>query len=248
MNRQTIGHVAQITRYPVKSMAGEHLNHTHIAAYGLYGDRSHAFIDDSKEGWDRYFTARQLPVLLGYKASFTASTAQDEFPPLRITSPDGREFSWDGQLLQEIQSASRPGLSMIRHEPDSRELLAVDTGGILIITDRTLRKLGKLLGKELDPRRFRANLMISLNDDDCRDDASLIGKRLSVGSAVLEVAQECERCSVITIDPDTYEREVRILKTVKEEMNLKFGVYASVVQTGGASRGDNGVHFRVKLS
>lgn len=43
---------------------------------------------------------------------------------------------------------------------------------------------------------------------------------------------------MITIDPDTYERDASILKKVNEEMNLNFGVYASVVEIGHACVGD----------
>ncbi|QYR19366.1 MOSC domain-containing protein [Paenibacillus sp. sptzw28] len=222
----------------MKSMAGEHLNQAQFAAYGLYGDRSHALIDESLEGWERYFTAREIPDLLGYKAAFTEGSCPDEFPGLQITSPGGEVFYWDDRLLQEIQKFSNRTISLLRHSPDNEKLLAVDTEGILIINDRSLNKLETILGRGVDKRRFRANLVISLMNGCITDETQLVGKRLSIGSTRLHVTQECERCSMITIDPDTYNRDISILKKLNEEMNLNFGVYASVLAQGNAGIGD----------
>jgi uncharacterized protein YcbX len=48
LSNQPIGEIIQINRYPVKSFAGESLTTSKIEAYGVYGDRSHAFIDETK--------------------------------------------------------------------------------------------------------------------------------------------------------------------------------------------------------
>ncbi|WP_442600788.1 MOSC domain-containing protein [Paenibacillus sp. KN14-4R] len=243
MNDSSVGTIHQLTRYPVKSMAGQPIDQTYIAKYGLYGDRSHAFIDPTKEGWNRYITARKFPQMLGYQAKLhEASTGNElhttnEFPPVHITSPDGRELRWDETLLQEMQMYSDRTLTMIHHQPDSQELLAVDSGGILIISDRSLRKLENLVGSDVDPRRFRANMLLTLYDT-AEDETNWIGKKLRIGECRLEVIEPCERCMLITIDPDTYERNVNILKKVNQEMNLQFGVYANVIEVGDVRIGD----------
>ncbi|MBD2863114.1 MOSC domain-containing protein [Paenibacillus oceani] len=238
MQKRWVGEVTHITRYPVKSMAGESLTRTAVAAYGLYGDRSHALVDPAKQGWERYITARQIPRLLGYRPTFLEQSTEGEFPQLQIASPDGRTFGWDEQLLSELGSLSNRTMTMIRHQPDSVDLLAVDTGAILLITDRSLRKLERLTGREIDPRRFRANIVVSLHEDATEDETGWIGKELSIGGCRLQIEEPCERCSVITLDPDTYERDVKILKQVNEQMNLIFGVYASVTAVGDVGVGD----------
>jgi MOSC domain-containing protein YiiM len=43
---------------------------------------------------------------------------------------------------------------------------------------------------------------------------------------------------MITINPDTFELDTSLLKKVKEEMNLHFGVYASVIKTGQINVGE----------
>lgn len=237
-----IGEVKNISRYPIKSMAGEDLKTIRIDAYGLYGDRSHAFIDAAKEGWERYITARQLPHLLGYKVRLGEDISLDEFPQVEVLTPDGRLVTWDETLLDEIQSHFEQKIAMIRCKPDSTDLLAVDTGGILIVTDHSLHQLEHLVGNSIDIRRFRPNLVISLNSQHISNDSDLIGKRLRIGNTELQLIEECERCSIITIDPDTYERDSSILKKVNEEMNLNFGVYASVIKVGEVNVGDK-VYF-----
>lgn len=208
-----------------------------IEYYGIYGDRSHAFIDETKEGWNKYFTARNSSKMLGYKAVLVGEGTAHSFPVVEIASPDGRSFHWDERLLEEIQAYSGKKLSMISHEPGSSELLSVDTGSVLIVTDKSLRKLESLWGKGLDKRRFRPNLVIVLADN-APDESEWIGKRLRIGTAELHADSYCERCSMITIDPDTLESDPTLLKTVYKEMGLNFGVYASVVQAGEVRVGD----------
>jgi hypothetical protein len=232
------GEIRQLFRYSVKSFAGESLDTVKIETYGLFGDRSHAFIDETKEDWDRYVTARTIPAMLGYRAELAGEeAAADEFPPVRVTAPDGRTMRWDGQLLAELQAHSSAALSMERHSPHSADLLAVDTGSILIVTDTSLHTLESLWGKRLDSRRFRPNLIVSVAEGS-HGEHGWIGKRLRIGGAELQVDGYCERCEMITIAPDTQERDASLLRTVNAEMGLNFGVYASVCRTGRIRVGD----------
>jgi uncharacterized protein YcbX len=229
----SIGEISEINRYPVKSFAGESLETCNIDTYGLYGDRFCAFYDETMEGWESFITARDIPNMLAYKAKLV-----DE--GVSVTSPDGRTFSWNENLLDEIQRYSKRKLSMMSYKaqnPENPDLMAVDLASVLIITDATLRRLEAICGKRLDRRRFRSNIIVSLHEN-ALNESDWIGKRLSMGSAELQVDIYCERCSIITIDPDTLERDTSLLKKVNEEMNLNFGVYASIKKTGQIQVGD----------
>jgi uncharacterized protein YcbX len=229
-----------LTRYPVKSMAGETLQRASIAAYGLYGDRSHALIDNDKEGWDSFITARQYPQMLGYTATLPDGGGTGEaFPEVQITAPDGRLLCWTDDLLEELGGFPSRSVSLRRHRPDSKELLAVDAGGLLLITDRSLRRIEERLGGPVDPRRFRANIIIELAEDAVEDEYAWIGSRLHLNDGTeLQIVEPCERCMLVTLDPDTHERNNAVLLAVKDVMDLKFGVYASVIRTGEAAVGD----------
>ncbi|CAG7645108.1 MOSC domain-containing protein [Paenibacillus allorhizosphaerae] len=238
MSLKAVGEVIEINRYPVKSFAGERLDRCAVERYGLYGDRSYAFIDEQKEGWDRFITARTIPAMLAYKARLTGGQRENDSPAVLVAAPDEREFTWNEELLKEMQTHSRIKMSMMSYSGERNDdLMAVDTGEILIITDAALRKLEAQWGKPVDHRRFRANIVVALADHSFGED-DWIGKRLSVGTAGLQVDAYCERCSMISIDPDTLERDHTLLKKVNEEMNLNFGVYASVTKTGEIQVGE----------
>ncbi|MGF7036127.1 uncharacterized protein YcbX [Paenibacillus mucilaginosus] len=222
-----VGEISEITRYPVKSFQGESLKACKVDTYGIHGDRFCAFYDETKEGWDSYITARDIPSMLAYKAQLIDKEVS-------VSSPDGEKFSWNEELLKEIQKYSNKKISMTNYRapnPEDPNLMAVDLASVHVITDSSLRKLESMYGMPLDKRRFRANIIVSIYENTFNE-SNWIGKCLLVGDAELQVTTFCERCSVITIDPDSVGRDTTLLKKVNEQLDLKFGVYASVKKTG----------------
>ncbi|MFC4778755.1 MOSC domain-containing protein [Paenibacillus sp. GCM10023252] len=231
--RLSIGQVMELNRYPVKSFRGERLDSCEVESYGLHGDRFCAFYDETKQGWSSYVTASEIPGLLAYEARLV-----DE--EIRITSPEGLAYEWNEELLADMQRHSKKKLSMTSCRAPNMEnpdLMSVDVASVLIVTDASLRKLEAIWGKNLDRDRFRANLVIAV-DDDALDESSWIGRRLHIGGAELQVDSWCQRCAMITIDPNTMERDPSLLRKVNEQMNLNFGLYASVKRTGRIAAGD----------
>ncbi|WP_176444935.1 MOSC domain-containing protein [Paenibacillus herberti] len=228
-----IGVTEAIWRYPVKSMGGERLEQVAVESYGLLGDRFCSFYDEAKQGWNSYHTARKLPGLLLYQASYT-----DE--GIKVKSPHGGSFSWDSQLQEELEQVTGIRMSMSVEGEAGREdnsLKSVDAASILLITDASLRRLKEKWGKEVDPLRFRPNLFIG-TDDPQLDENDLIGAQLRIGNALVQVNSFCERCSMITCDPESLERDPSLLRSVNESFGLKFGLYASVLEPGTIAVGD----------
>ncbi|QUL52743.1 MOSC domain-containing protein [Paenibacillus tritici] len=231
----TVGAIRAINRYPVKSLAGEELEACRIESYGVQGDRYCSFYDMTKQDWSQYITARKIPKLMSYKAEYTGED-------IRVTAADGRVFGWDTELLEEIQSLTSTEITMSAFKaphPEAKhpELLSVDGASILLVTDKSLKKLEALWGKPVDQRRFRGNFVVEVREDSLGEEEWL-GRRLSIGSAELQVDSYCERCVMITTNPDTLERDSSLLKQVHKELNLKFGLYASVIRTGEVRLGD----------
>ena len=54
---------------------------------------------------------------------------------------------------------------------------------------------------------------------------------------MLEVVSPTERCAITTFDPDTLERDNRVLAGLARERENLFGVYARVVRPGWAEVG-----------
>ncbi|MFL6137149.1 MAG: MOSC domain-containing protein, partial [Frankiaceae bacterium] len=90
-----VGSVAEIWRYPVKSMGGERLAQSAIASRGLHADRMWAVRDVEL---DTFTTARRWPVLLQCSARFAHDPAGRSAGPgdvleVIVTFPDGSELS-----------------------------------------------------------------------------------------------------------------------------------------------------------
>jgi len=82
-----VGTIAEIHRYPVKSMRGEQLASAVIGEDGLRGDRAWAVRDEGRGGIEG---ARKLPALMGCRARFGESVPATGTPPIpEIELPDG---------------------------------------------------------------------------------------------------------------------------------------------------------------
>jgi uncharacterized protein YcbX len=89
-----IGQVAELWRYPVKSLGGGRVEQADICARGARGDRLWAVRDLER---DVTASARQLPVLLTATARYPGPVPQDagpgNVPEVEITFPDGTVLS-----------------------------------------------------------------------------------------------------------------------------------------------------------
>ena len=90
----TIGRVAQLWRYPVKSLGGEQVEQAEFGPRGVLGDRLWAVRDLER---DVTASARQLPVLLTATARYLGPVPPDagpgNVPEVEITFPDGAVLS-----------------------------------------------------------------------------------------------------------------------------------------------------------
>ena len=89
MSEQTIGTVASLHRYPVKSMLGEELNLTRVGPKGFQGDRVFALADAETGKIASAKNPSKWPTLFQFRAAFTAPLNGGALPPARITLPDG---------------------------------------------------------------------------------------------------------------------------------------------------------------
>ena len=68
-------------------------------------------------------------------------------------------------------------------------------------------------------------------------DQDLVGKTIKIGATILEITHKTERCRMITIAQPSLENRPEILKSVSQQFDLDFGVYAKVLSTGTVSVG-----------
>ena len=100
----------------------------------------------------------------------------------------------------------------------------------LLSTD-TVAALSGELGKLVDKRRFRANVYLDLEGSFAEE--AWIGKRLKIGDKVeVSILEKDPRCAMITLDPDSAERDPVILNHVLKQHSGTTGVYAAVLVEG----------------
>jgi uncharacterized protein YcbX len=81
-----VGRVAEIWRYPVKSMGGESLGTAAVGPIGLVGDRGWA-LRDELAGEIR--GAKKMPVLMRCRARYDEEPEDQQVPPATMSLPDG---------------------------------------------------------------------------------------------------------------------------------------------------------------
>jgi uncharacterized protein YcbX len=219
--------VAAIYRYPVKAMAGEPLEQADVEWFGIPGDRRYAFVQSDHRGDFPWLTIRELPALTRYRP------ALDGDAPPRISTPAGRELAIDDpELARELAEASGRRVHLHR---DHRGTF--DAFPISVISLQAVRALGEHAGRELDPRRFRANIVIDAPGEEFPEDA-LVGRHVSLGGATVRVTVPDKRCMVVNFDHETAERDAAVLRAVTRHHDVCAGVYGSVETPGTIRVGD----------
>lgn len=116
---------------------------------------------------------------------------------------------------------------------------AYDAMPVSVITTASLAELERVHGTPLDRRRFRINIVVASE----RSERAWRGRRLILGggeeAAALLVAGPIDRCAMITIDPDSADRDPRLMRTVAQEFGNEIGVYASPARPGPVHVGDS---------
>jgi uncharacterized protein len=229
----TLGRVLEITRYPVKSMAGERRAVAEIDWQGVEGDRQYGFLRRANTTRFPWFTARDYSDLVRFRATYDAPD-NPRTSPVTIMTPEGVMLSVkDPTLVDTLSSAAKQPLNLMQLGNG-----AYDSMPVSIVTTASLAKLNVAHGSLIDRRRFRANILVESDflESEWR------GQRVQIGdgedSAELLMAYPAPRYAMITIDPGTARRDAKILRTVAQDFGNAFTMYASVARTGVMREGD----------
>jgi uncharacterized protein YcbX len=97
------GRIAQIWRYPVKSMGGERLAEASVAGSGIPGDRAWAVRDEVRGG---IRGAKKIPALMRCSARYTSAPREGRVPAPEIGLPSGETLLADAEGAAERVSAA----------------------------------------------------------------------------------------------------------------------------------------------
>jgi uncharacterized protein YcbX len=227
-----LGHVHELVRYPVKSMAGVATSSAFLGWHGLQGDRRFAFrrLDD-KSGFP-WLSASRLPELLLYQPNGLEE-------PTHVLTPEGLNLAIGSVELQNDVAekfGSPLELMKLKHG-------IFDEASVSVINLATIAAIGREARQELDTRRFRANIVIASDSTEPFLEDGWIGGRLVFGSdeagPMISVTMPDPRCVMINLDPDTAEQDPRVMKAAVRLNENNAGAYATVARTGQISVGQS---------
>ena len=205
--------VAELWRYPVKSLRGESLAEARITPLGIDGDR---LVQALRPG-GRVYTARTHPAMLGLQGGL-----DDGVPTI-----DG--LRWDTpEALAAVRTVTAGDAELVFFDGDGPQ--RHDVLPMSVATDGGVAAVG------VDGRRFRANVhldgVLGLAERDW------VGRELHLGEAVLGVRQVRGRCVMTTYDPDTLEQDITVLQKIVFELGGRTALDCYVIRAGLVRVGD----------
>lgn len=222
--------VAEIRRYPIKSLLGETLGSARVGSRGLDGDRLWAVRDAGGKFGSGKNTRRfrRMPGLFDLRA-YAGPDAPE------VAMPDGARFRADDPAGSEAVSAFLGrDVTLAREDAIPHH----DEGPVSLITTAGLRRLAALAGGPVEATRFRANLLIDLPGAGFPEDA-WVGRPLRVGpSVILRPQRPLTRCVMIDLAQDGLDARDDLLKLLAGEHDLTFGLWATVLHPGTVTVGD----------
>jgi uncharacterized protein YcbX len=204
--------VAEVWRYPVKSMRGERLEGAVVTLDGIVGDRVVHVVDDN----DRVVTARTHPRLLGLQATLGADG-----------EPRVNGAPWNSpEAAAAVQGVVGDGARLVRWDGPER----FDVLPLLVATDGAIAALG------VDGRRLRPNIVVAGVEG--LEERAWPGRRLRIGEVAIALVKLRGRCVMTTYDPDTQAQDLRVLRTIARDFGGRMALDSSVIQGGAIAVGD----------
>lgn len=227
-----IGHIRELVRYPIKSMAGTPAESAFLGWHGLNGDRRFAFRRIGDQSGFPWLSASRLPELLLYRP-FGLDETTGEPLPTHVRTSSGADLELRSKTLEnEIAERLRNPVELMQLKHG-----IFDDASVSVISRSTIATICHEAGVEVDTRRFRANVVLDTEDTEPFDEDTWVGGRLVFGDSetgpAVSVTSRDVRCMMINLDPDTAKQDDgRVLKSVVRLNSNNAGVYGTVIQTG----------------
>ncbi len=243
------GLITALWRHPIKSLGRETLTRTQLSAgQAMPWDRHWAVLHDlaphDGNAWgpcQNFMIGTRVPSLAGVWATLDEATATVTLRHQRLGShsfcPDDAGataafFAWLAPILPEDRAQPRRIVSA-----GSRGMTDSDFPSVSIMNMSSHRSVAQRLGRSLEPERWRGNLWF----DGLApwEEFDWIGRRVRIGSAVLQIRDRIERCMHTTANPVTGLRDTDVLGALETGWDHRdFGVYGEVIEDGTVATGD----------
>ena len=246
-----VGRVAEIWRFPVKSMQGGRVATGTFTEQGLDGDRRWA-LRDVETG--RLVSAKQNRLIL-------EASAELDGERLTIALPDGRRLSpedpdaedtlstWLGRkvvLEHAGPQTSEPYEFYVDPEDETSEAIEfytsegsfMDAAAMHILTTSSLAAMrADHPDNQWDVRRFRPTLVLDVGGDGHVEDA-WVGSSLRIGAVDVTVVSQTIRCGMPGRGQPGLAVDGEVVRILKQDRRQLLGVYTTVDTPGAISEGD----------
>jgi uncharacterized protein YcbX len=206
--------VAELWRYPVKSLRGEALAEVELTELGIEGDR---LVHAVRPG-GRVLTARTHKRLLGLQGGLAANG---------VPTIDGLRWD-DPTALRLVREATEPDAELVFYDGAGPQRF--DVLPISVATDGGVAAVG------VDRRRFRAN--VYLDGVEGLAERGFVGRALRLGEAIVGVRQVRGCCVMTTLDPDTLEQDISVLQKIYFELDGVTALDCYALEPGRVRVGD----------
>ena len=207
-------YVAELWRYPVKSLRGELLQQAEVLTTGIRGDREIVVVSKSR---DRVITSRTHHRLLGLQGGISPETHAATI----------NEIPWDNPAAQAmIEEAVGEAVQLVHVTSTER----FDVLPLLVATDGAITAFG------VDRRRFRPNILIGGVEG--LMERQWEGKQIRIGEVEIHAAQLRARCVMTTYDPDSLQQDRNVLFRIVKELDGTMALDCSVITPGTIRVGD----------
>jgi uncharacterized protein YcbX len=220
--------IAEIRRYPVKSMGGESVESVDVDSRGLVGDRWFAVVDaEGKLG-----SGKNSRRFRRFDEIFEHSAAMAD-GGVRVVGPTGSWMVGDPEL-DRVLSEQLAAEVRILPEADTPHQ---DAGQVSLVGTASLDWCREHLGVDGDRRRIRPNLVVRTTEPFVEEGWG--GATIQVGGVELRVVDRIERCRMVDIAQEGLAEQPGWLKALGRERDLCLGIYADVTTPGGVALGDH---------
>lgn len=250
--------VSRLSTTPIKGLRLHHPRAIELDPTGAAGDRDFLLVDPE----DRMVSITKTGGLVGVLAEWEPQAGQlqlcDASGDVLAAGPvtPGAPVVVDLFGLRDVPGHVVDGpFAAVFSERAGRPLRLVraarrgdgsDVHPVTLLGDAAVAAFADAAGLEaVDPRRFR--MLIGFAGGAPSLEETWAGRTLAVGTAVLRMGGTVPRCAGTTRHPDHGDRDLPVVRLLKEQRGLRetalgrgvpFGAYAEVVRSGRVAVGD----------
>ncbi|MEM0905823.1 MAG: MOSC domain-containing protein [Pseudomonadota bacterium] len=250
------GSVEGLYRYPVKGLSGERVDALSLmAGEGVEHDRTIGFLRPHipfDEAAPKSLQKTCFYMLARDAALAQLSTRYDPQSDALTIERNGSGEAYDLSTTKGVSGAERAIQSALSLPDEARPRLV--RGGAHRFTDvsvvsetfmnaislinlASVRDLGRRIGAQVDPLRFRGNIVF--DGWPAWSELEGEGRTIAIGDVRLKVLLRTQRCAATTVNPATAQRDLFIPKHLMDEYgHADMGIYAEVLSGGTVKPGD----------